>query len=75
MKIIKLLVYYSPCTYRVDQTAKRGNQGLYCYRLTMARSLAVYGEDTFIDAKGESHLWRDEIANEVIKVQNPEGWW
>ena len=61
--------------YRVDQTPKMGKQGLYYYRLTMARTLSVYGGDTFTDTKGVSHLWREELANEIIKVQNYKGWW
>ena len=61
--------------YRVDETAKMGNQGLYYYWLTMARALTVYNNDEFTDASGVTHNWRKELASEIIKVQNTEGWW
>ncbi|HHE36990.1 MAG TPA: hypothetical protein ENL20_00240 [Candidatus Cloacimonetes bacterium] len=59
----------------VETTPKMGNQGLFYYYQTMAKALRAYGEDVIIDENGKSHSWRVELANQIIKVQNEEGWW
>jgi squalene-hopene/tetraprenyl-beta-curcumene cyclase len=61
--------------YTLETTPRMGNQGLFYYYLVMARSLSVYGEDTLIDSEGKSHNWREELADQLIKIQNEEGWW
>lgn len=49
--------------------------GLYYYYHTMAKSLDVLGEDTFVDAKGVKHDWRADITQALAKRQRPDGSW
>ncbi len=61
--------------YAVETTPRMENQGLYYYYQTMAKSLDAFGEEILTDQDGESHEWRNELANQIIKVQKPEGFW
>lgn len=61
--------------YSIESTPKMGNQGLFYYYQTMAKALRVYGEDIIIDKTGVSHNWRQELASQLISIQNEEGWW
>ena len=33
------------------------------------------GKDIITDVNGIDHKWREELANQLIKIQNEEGWW
>lgn len=61
--------------YSVEETPHMGIQGLYYYYQTMAKSLDAYGEEQITDTEGASHNWRNDLANQIIKVQKPEGFW
>jgi squalene-hopene/tetraprenyl-beta-curcumene cyclase len=61
--------------YSVETTPRMGDQGLYYYYQTMAKSLNAYGEETIKDIEGKERNWRNELANQIIKVQMPEGFW
>lgn len=61
--------------YSIESTPLMGNQGLFYYYHTMARSLNVYGGDILIDSEGDEHNWREELAGQLIRIQHPEGWW
>ncbi len=52
-----------------------GDTGLYYYYQTLAKAMAVYGEDSFTDSRGETHQWAAEVVAALIKRQSPEGWW
>lgn len=57
------------------KTSQDGQQGLYYYYLNLARALEAYGEETLVDRDGVSHRWREELAQKLISLQDPEGWW
>ncbi len=61
--------------YSVETAPKMGNQGLFYYYQTMAKSLNAYGADVIVDDSNISHDWRNELANQIIKIQSPEGFW
>jgi squalene-hopene/tetraprenyl-beta-curcumene cyclase len=61
--------------YSVFENPGLGDAGLFYYYHTMAKSLSVYGEPSLIDQEGKKHNWREELANQLIKNQNEEGWW
>jgi len=61
--------------YAIETTPKMGDQGLFYYYQTMAKALNAYGEDIITDANGIDHNWREEFADQLIKIQNEEGWW
>ena len=61
--------------YTVTENPVMGIQGLYYYYHTMSKSLSAYGCD-FISSEGNKpHNWRQELANQIITLQNNEGWW
>jgi len=61
--------------FRVDEVPGIGKQGLFYYYTTIARTLYVYGEDVIIDTNNIKHNWRNELANQLISIQDAEGWW
>ncbi|NBW96091.1 MAG: hypothetical protein EBR28_05035, partial [Planctomycetia bacterium] len=52
-----------------------GQAGLYYYFHTAAKSLDVLGQDTFTDAAGTAHDWRDELSTVLLAKQKPDGSW
>jgi squalene-hopene/tetraprenyl-beta-curcumene cyclase len=61
--------------YSVETTPLMGNQGLFYYYQTMAKSLNAFGEETVTDGQNIEHNWRDDLANQLLKIQSPEGFW
>jgi squalene-hopene/tetraprenyl-beta-curcumene cyclase len=61
--------------YTLAENPGMGDNGLYYYYHTMAKSLDALGEGKFVDAKDKSHDWRGEVAAELIKRQLPNGSW
>ncbi len=61
--------------YTFDENPGMGDSGLFYYYHTMAKALDVLGDETFTDAKGAVHHWRDELADAVITRQQPDGSW
>lgn len=61
--------------YAVETTPRMGDQGLYYFYQTMAKSLDAFGEEVLTDMDGTSHEWRNDLANQIIMVQKPEGFW
>ena len=35
----------------------------------------AYGEKEFVDAKGQSHNWRNELVQRLVTLQEPDGSW
>jgi squalene-hopene/tetraprenyl-beta-curcumene cyclase len=50
-------------------------RGLYYYYHTMSKSLAVLGDDTFVDDKGTQHDWRTDLFRAIEKRQEADGSW
>jgi squalene-hopene/tetraprenyl-beta-curcumene cyclase len=61
--------------YSVDENPGLGQQGLYYYYHTFAKTLAVLKVDEIDDAKGEKHDWRKELAEHMFSAQQPNGSW
>ncbi len=61
--------------FTLEENYGVGGQGLYYNYHTMAKALRLYGKETLIDAKGVSHNWYQELAEKLIEVQKPEGFW
>jgi|JFJP01.1.fsa_nt_gi squalene-hopene/tetraprenyl-beta-curcumene cyclase len=62
-------------SYSVETSPAIGNQGLFYYYQTMAKSLNAFGEEVLTDKENVSHEWRNELANQLIKIQSPDGFW
>jgi squalene-hopene/tetraprenyl-beta-curcumene cyclase len=52
-----------------------GQQGLYYYYHTFAKSLAVLDLDHVRDSAGVHHDWRSELFGQLAKLQRPNGSW
>ena len=61
--------------YTFEENPGMGDSGLYYYYHTMGKALDVLGDETFTDAKGTVHRWREELADAVITRQQPDGSW
>lgn len=61
--------------WTLDENPGMGQQGLYYYYMVMAKALSAYGEKYFVDKKGVRHFWALELANKLIELQHPEGYW
>ena len=49
--------------------------GLFYFYNAFAKVMAAYGEDSFIDGKGQKHNWRDELAGKLMGLQATDGSW
>lgn len=61
--------------FTLEENYGMGSQGLYYHYHTMAKALRLYGDATFVDAKGVSHDWYREFAEKMIELQKPDGFW
>jgi squalene-hopene/tetraprenyl-beta-curcumene cyclase len=72
---VKAALKYIGSHYTLDDNPGLGQQGLYYYYHTFAKTMAVLGEPTFKDAAGASHDWRAELVAALAKRQQPEVSW
>jgi squalene-hopene/tetraprenyl-beta-curcumene cyclase len=72
---VKAALAYIRRHYTLDENPGLGQQGLYYYYHTFAKTMAVLGEPTFKDAAGVAHDWRAELVTALEKRQQPEGGW
>ena len=61
--------------YSVTEHPGQGNAGLFYYYHTFAKALDATGQDQLTDSDGVKHDWRKELAEELIKRQQPDGSW
>jgi squalene-hopene/tetraprenyl-beta-curcumene cyclase len=61
--------------YTLEENPGMGAQGLYYYYHTFAKALATLGEAKLVDANGQSHDWRADLAQHLIAAQKPDGSW
>ena len=61
--------------YGLDANPGMGLAGLFYYYHTFAKALDAVGEETIVDADGNEHQWRAELAAELIGRQAPDGSW
>jgi squalene-hopene/tetraprenyl-beta-curcumene cyclase len=61
--------------FTIETTPLMKNQGLFYYYQTMAKSLSAYGDEIITDQSGTDYAWRYELADQLLKIQSPEGFW
>lgn len=61
--------------FTIETTPLMKNQGLFYYYQTMAKSLSAYGDEIITDQTGTERAWRYELADQLLKIQSPEGFW
>jgi squalene-hopene/tetraprenyl-beta-curcumene cyclase len=72
---VKAALKYISGHYTLDENPGLGQQGLFYYYHTFAKTMAVLGESAFKDAAGVSHDWRAELVTALEKRQQPQGGW
>ena len=61
--------------YTLEENPGMGQQGLFYYYHTFAKTLAVLNVDLFEEANGQKHDWRRELAEHLFSVQQQNGSW
>lgn len=61
--------------YTVKENPRMQDAGLYYYYHTMAKTLDLWGERIFVDAKGRRHDWVADLSRELISRQRSDGSW
>jgi squalene-hopene/tetraprenyl-beta-curcumene cyclase len=72
---VRAAMTYITRHYTLDENPGLGQQGLYYFYHTFAKTMAVLGEPTLVDAKGASHDWRAELVAALGKRQQADGGW
>jgi squalene-hopene/tetraprenyl-beta-curcumene cyclase len=61
--------------YTLKENPGMGQQGLFYYFQTMARTLHVLEVQQFEDASGKSHDWKADLTARLKELQQPNGSW
>jgi squalene-hopene/tetraprenyl-beta-curcumene cyclase len=72
---VKAALTYITQHYTLDENPGLGQQGLYYYYHTFAKTMAVLGSPTITEASGTSHDWRAELITALARHQQPDGSW
>ena len=49
--------------------------GIFYFYNAFAKVMRAYGEDSFVDGKGQRRNWRNELAQKLLSLQSPDGSW
>jgi squalene-hopene/tetraprenyl-beta-curcumene cyclase len=72
---VKAALDYISHHYSLDENPGLGQQGLYYYYHTFAKTMGVLDQKTITDSAKVSHDWRAELITALAKRQQPEGQW
>ncbi len=72
---VKAALKYIRQHYTLDENPGLGQQGLYYYYHTFAKTMSVLSEPRLTDTAGIAHDWRSELVTALAKRQQPEGSW
>jgi len=72
---VKAAVTWAKKHYALDTNPGLGKAGLYYYYHMLAKALDAIGEEVITDAKGVKHNWREELLEELVRRQRPDGSW
>jgi squalene-hopene/tetraprenyl-beta-curcumene cyclase len=61
--------------YTLASNPGMGTSGLFYYYNTFAKALDAMGQETFADANGVQHNWRQELSSELVRRQHADGSW
>jgi len=61
--------------YTLEENPNMGQQGLYYYFHTFAKTMSVIGVVEFADAAGIKHDWKKELTTKLASLQQPNGSW
>jgi hypothetical protein len=72
---VKAAVEWLQKNYTFEENPGMGQAGLYYFYHTASKALGVLGKDTFTDAAGKDHDWRDELIAAIVSRQRADGAW
>jgi squalene-hopene/tetraprenyl-beta-curcumene cyclase len=72
---VKAAIAWLKKHYTFEENPGMGDAGLYYYFHTAAKALDTLGQETFTDAAGGEHRWRDELSTAIIARQRADGSW
>jgi squalene-hopene/tetraprenyl-beta-curcumene cyclase len=72
---VKAALTYIMQHYTLDENPGLGQQGLYYYYHTFAKTMAALDHPTLTDLKGVSHDWKAELVAALAIRQQREGAW
>jgi squalene-hopene/tetraprenyl-beta-curcumene cyclase len=72
---VKAAIEWLKKHYTFEENPGMGQAGLYYYYHTASKALDVLGPDTFTDAAGRAHDWRDELTTALVSRQRKDGSW
>jgi squalene-hopene/tetraprenyl-beta-curcumene cyclase len=72
---VKAAVEWLAKHYTFEENPGMGQAGLYYFYHTASKTLAVLGRDSFTDAAGQEHDWRDELTTAIVSRQQADGSW
>jgi squalene-hopene/tetraprenyl-beta-curcumene cyclase len=61
--------------YTVEENPGIGTKALYYYYMVLAKALQAVDENVIVDARGQRHNWREDLAKKLIALQNADGSW
>lgn len=61
--------------YTLDENPGLGQQGLFYYYQTFAKTLHALKVDSLVDSKGTAHDWRKDLTEALAKRQAKNGSW
>ena len=72
---VKAAISYIRDHYTLDENPGQGQRGLYYFYQTFAKAMALLGQPTLVDSKGQSHDWRADLVAALAKRQEANGGW
>ena len=72
---VKAAMEWIAAHFTMDENPGLGQQGLFYYRLAMARALLAAQRDQVTDAAGKAHDWRCELIGAITANQRADGSW
>jgi len=72
---VKAAVEWLAKHYTFAENPGMGDAGLFYYFHTAAKSLDALGGETFVDAAGQRHAWREELSSAIVSRQREDGSW
>ena len=61
--------------YSLQENPGMGHAGLFYYYHTFAKALRAADVEIIDDAEGTPHAWREELAQQLIQMQQADGSW
>jgi squalene-hopene/tetraprenyl-beta-curcumene cyclase len=61
--------------YTLEENPNMGQQGLFYYFHTFAKTMSAVGEEEFADAAGKKHHWKTELTEKLRSLQHANGSW